>query len=163
MGALNGSLESRLRQVAADPRQKPVVDVVRAVQHDGATSSEVLAVALKATRDSYVRSGRVLDSRAMRADAFLAAATASIEKPYQLEDAPGGVDKAMHFFVSGFMAAKIKEKLAYLPAAWSDAIARTATLGIGFIKEITDIPSSGFSRADLSADIAGASRALENG
>lgn len=160
MSWINDLLEKPLRKRLTDPHFKPAVLAAEAAKHDGATTAEVLEAALTATRDTYVREGRPLDAKDIRVDAFKATGAAAMEKPFQAGDLPTGTDKAQHFFVSGEIAGRIENALSWLPFGLSVPIARGLTKSVGFMKEVIDLTTSGFSREDLKADYAGIEFAL---
>lgn len=164
MSLLNRLQEDRLRRIGQDPHYRPVVDAVKAAQRDGVSSEAVLDTAFRATRDQYVKEGRRLDPENVRHDAFMAASVGSVETPYQLADMPEGTDKTKHFMVSGEVASGIDRRLDDLkvvPRPARKAIAIGVTTGLGFLKEVLDLFSTGFNRQDLQADVAGAKRALK--
>ncbi len=159
MSLINRLQEDHLRRVGQNPHFRPVVDQVKAAQHDGVSSNEVLETALKATRDQYVKEGRRLDPENLRNDAFMAATVASVEAPYQLSDMPAGTDKTKHYMQSGQIASRIDrtlDDLKIVPEGARKAIAVGVTTGLGFLKEVLDVFGTGFNREDLQADVAGA-------
>lgn len=161
MSLINRLGEDRLRRIGQDPHYRPIIDAVKGVQRNGVSSEEVLTTALRATRDQYVKEGRKLDSEDLRHDAFMAASVGSVESPYQLSDMPEGDDKTKHFLVSGELASGIDQKLDELrivPKPARKAIAIGVTTGLGFLKEVLDVFTTGFNRQDLQADVAGAKR-----
>lgn len=160
MSLINDITSRQIRARGQDPHLRPIIDRVEAAQHDGATSSEVIAVALKATRDQYLREQRTPGARTLRADAYLAATVGAVERPYQLQDLPTGSDKTMHFFMSAGLAAGMERQLAdwYVPAPVARGVAIGLTTGLGFLKEVADLFTSGFNRDDLRADTMGARR-----
>jgi len=159
MSLINRLQEDRLRRIGNDPHYRPVVDTVKATQHDGVASSQVLETALRATRDQYVKEGRKLDPEKVRTDAYMAASVASVESPYQMSDLPDGTDKSKHFLVSAEISSHIDqglEAVKVVPESARKAIAVGVTTGIGFFKEVLDIFTTGFNRQDLKADVQGA-------
>jgi hypothetical protein len=160
---IDNALENRLHQVATDARFRPVIDQVKAAHHDGTTSSELLDVAVKATRDEYKRSNRPVDADKLREDAFLATAAAAAESDLQLADLPQGGDKTEHFFMSGLISLKatsIFDKV--MPRAWAEKLGTAASVAVGYAKEVGDkFFGTGFDRDDIKADKAGAKRPFE--
>jgi len=159
MSLINRMQEDRLRRIGQDSHYRPIVDAIKAVQHDGVSSQEVVQTALRATRDQYVKEGRKLDPENVRRDAYTAASVSAVESPYQMSDLPEGDDKTKHFMVSGEIASRIDQGLDALkvvPQPARRAIAVGLTTGIGFLKEVLDIFGTGFNRQDLKADVKGA-------
>lgn len=158
MGWINNLNEGKLKEVANKPHYRPVVDAIEKVQHDGVEPKAVIDEAIKATKDQYVKENRELDPEEIRKDAFLAASSASVEVPYELKGLPAGSDKTKHYFVSGTIASQIDETLESIkvPKGIRQKIAIGATVTLGWLKEVTDIFSSGFNKDDLKADKSGA-------
>lgn len=166
MSGINQRIENQLRAVQADPQARPIIDRVKAEAAKGADSRAVLDAAVIATVDEFKRQGRPIEADAVRERAFLAAAAAVTEAPFSLSDLPQGDDKAKHFFVSGFMSLRIADALdRVLPRGLSERLGAAGSFAVGFLKEVYDgvmtwktNTGTGFSREDLAADAAGASR-----
>lgn len=161
MSWINDQIESRLRTVRKDARMRPIIDQVNATgQAQGASSDELLAVAARAARDSFVREGKRPSNDQIRERAFLAAAAAATEKPRVLRDIPPGTDKTQHFFVSGMISLKVAEVAdKILPRRWAEQLGIGASVTLGWLKEVYDqFAATGYSREDLKADVAGAQK-----
>lgn len=159
MSLINRLQEDRLRRIGQDPHLRPVIDTVKATQRDGVSPDEVMATALRATRDQYVKEGRRLDAENVRNDAYMAASVGSVESPYQLAGLPEGSDKTKHYMLSAEIASRIDrtlDDLRVVPEPARQALAIGLTTGLGFLKEVLDIFGSGFNRQDLKADLEGA-------
>jgi hypothetical protein len=164
MSWINERTEAKFTQLRNDPHYKPIVDAVRQVQADGVTPAVVVQEAVRATRDQYVASGRKVDQEDIRRDAFLAATAASIEAPYELAGLPEGADKTKHYFWSGAFSAKIDQSLdalRILPRSLREGVAVGTTVFVGWLKEVADTFTSGYSREDLLADRLGAKSPFE--
>lgn len=164
MSWINDRTEAKYAKLRHDPHYKPIVDAVRQVQRDGVSPEVVVNAAVRATRDQYVASGRPIDTEDIRRDAFLAATAASIEAPYELDGLPQGTDKTKHFFWSGAFAARIDQALDALkivPRRVREAVAVGLTVTVGWLKEVADIFTTGFSKEDLKADRLGARSPFE--
>lgn len=164
MSWINDRQEAKFNRLRNDPHYRPIIDAVRQVQHNGVAPTTVVHEAVKATRDQYVASGRRIDTEDIRRDAFLAATAASIEAPYELDGLPQGTDKTKHYFWSGAFAAKIDQALDALrviPQGVRQTVAIGATVFVGWLKEVADIFTTGFSREDLQADRMGARSPFE--
>mgnify|MGYP001180879873 CR=1 FL=1 len=164
MSWLNERTEAKFTQLRNDPHYKPIVEAVRKVQKDGVSPDTVVQEAVRATRDQYVASGRRIDTEDIRRDAFLAATAASMEAPYELSGLPEGTDKTKHFFWSGAFAARIDQGLDALrivPQRVREALAVGTTVFVGWLKEVADIFTTGYSKDDLLADRLGAKSPFE--
>jgi hypothetical protein len=164
MSWINDRQEAKYKGLRNDPHYRPIVDAVRQVQRDGVSPDEVVAAAVRATRDQYVASGRRIDREDIRRDAFLAATAASIEAPYELSGLPAGQDKTKHYFWSGAFAAKVDQALDALriiPQGLRQKAAIGASVFVGWLKEVADVFTTGYSREDLQADRMGAKRPFE--
>lgn len=164
MSKINDILNSRIQSAGRDPITRAVANQVKAANLQGASSNDVLNVAVKATQDHFVKSGKPMPSaNVIREKAFLGAAVATSEKPVELKDLPAGSDKTQHFFTSGVLSltfANFADKL--LPRSWAEKLGEKLSFGIGFGKEIYDkFFATGFNRDDLKADAAGAKRPFE--
>jgi uncharacterized protein YfiM (DUF2279 family) len=163
MSGINNAIENKLKTVRQDARFRPVIDQVKAANHQGVTSDELLKVAVKATVDEYKSSGRTINQNEVRERAFLAAAAASSETSIQLADLPEGDDKTKHFFVSGLISLKatdIADKL--LPRSWAEKLGTGFSIFMGWGKEVYDkFFATGYNRDDLKADVAGAKRPFQ--
>lgn len=158
MSGINTMIEGKLRNVRNDARVRPVIDSVKAAAPKN--SDAALDVAMRASRDSFVREGKKASADDIRERAFLAAAAAATEKPMNFSDLPAGDDKVKHFFVSGVISLAVSKVAdVVLPASWAHAIGTGASVTLGFFKEIYDqFFATGFNREDLAADKAGAAR-----
>ena len=164
MSWINDRQEARFTRLKNDPHYGPIVTAVRQVQQDGVTPETVVNAAVKATRDQYVASGRRIDKEDIRRDAFLAATAASFEAPYELSGLPEGTDKTKHFFWSGAFAARIDQVLdaaKIVPQRVREAVAVSMTVLVGWLKEVADIFTTGYSKEDLVADRLGAKSPFE--
>jgi hypothetical protein len=164
MSWINERQEAKFTRLRNDPHYRPIVDAVRQVQKDGVAPATVVQEAVRATRDQYVASGRKIDQEDIRRDAFLAATAASFEAPYSLEGLPAGDDKTKHYFWSGAFAAKVDQSLdalRILPQRLRESVAIGSTLFVGWLKEVADIFTTGYSREDLLADRLGAKSPFE--
>lgn len=163
MSSINNFLEGRFNAVRRDASYRPVIDKVKAEAKNGASSHDVLNVAMSATVDQFKRQGKKLDAHAVREAAFLAAAAASIEQPFEMKDMPAGDDKTKHFLTSGFLSvtvAKWADKV--LPRGLAEKIGIGASAGLGWAKEVYDkFFGTGYNKDDLKADFAGAKRPFE--
>lgn len=160
MSWINDQLESRLRTVRQDARMRPIIDQVKAAGQSGKRSDDLLAVAAKAARDSYVKEGKRPSADQVRERAFLAAAAAATEQPTTLTDIPKGDDKTQHFFVSGMISLKVAEvadKL--LPRGLAEKLGVGVSVSLGWLKEVYDhFFATGYNTDDLKADVAGAKK-----
>lgn len=159
MSWINDQIESRLRTVRQDVRMRPIIDQVkRAGQAKGRSADELLAVAARAARDSFVREGQTPRPEQVRERAFLAAAAAGAEQPMVLTGIPQGTDKTQHFFVSGVISLKVAEVAdRLLPRGLAEKLGIGASVGLGWLKEVYDqFFATGYNRDDLKADVAGA-------
>lgn len=164
MSWINDRQEAKYKGLRNDPHYRPIIDAVRAVQADGVAPQAVVDAAVRATRDQYVASGRKIDREDIRRDAFLAATAACIEAPYALSGLPEGHDKTKHYFWSGAFAARVDQMLDTLrivPEGIRQHAAYGAAMTVGWLKEVADIFTSGFSREDLKADRLGAKSPFE--
>lgn len=164
MSWINERIEAKFTQLRNDPHYQPIVEAVRNVQKDGVSPETVVKEAVRATRDQYVASGRAIDTEDIRRDAFLAATAASLETPYQLDGLPMGTDKTQHFFMSGAIAARIDQALDALrivPQRLREALAFGTSVFVGWLKEVTDLFTTGYSREDLRANRLGARSPFE--
>lgn len=163
MSGINNMIEGKLKTVRQDARFRPVIDQVKAANHQGVTSDELLTVAVKATVDEYKASGRRINQDEIRSRAFLAAAAAAAETPMSLADLPQGDDKTKHFFVSGLISMKIAEAAdKILPRGLSEKIGTGLSIALGWGKEVYDkFFATGYNREDLKADVAGAKRPFQ--
>ena len=156
-------LETRLRKVRNDATYRPVIDAVKAANHKGITSNELLDVAVAATRDEFKREGKTAKGAEVRDRALVAALAASTETGIQLADLPEGTDKTEHFLASGVLSAKASGFFdKFLPKSWSEKIGYGISMAFGYAKEINDkFFGTGYDRDDLKADRAGAKRPFE--
>lgn len=164
MSWINDRQESKFNQLRNDPHYKPIVDAVRKVQKDGVAPETVVQEAVRATRDQYVASGRKIDTEDIRRDAFLAATAASIEAPFEMVGLPEGTDKTKHYFWSGAFAAKIDQNLDALrivPQRVRESVSVGTAVFVGWLKEVADIFTTGYSKEDLKADRMGAKSPFE--
>lgn len=164
MSWINERTEAKFTRLRNDPHYQPIVDAVRQVQADGVKPEVVVQEAVRATRDQYVSSGRAIDTEDIRRDAFLAAAAASIEAPYELSGLPEGTDKTKHYFLSGTFAATIDQTLDALriiPRGVREGVAVGTTVFVGWLKEVADLFTTGYSKEDLKADRLGAKSPFE--
>lgn len=164
MSQINDLLNSRIRNAARDPLTRAVADRVKQSNLSGVSSADVLEVAVAATKDQYLKAGKGAPSAdVIREKAFLGAAVAASEKPFELKDLPAGTDKTQHFFTSGVLSltfAKWADTL--LPKSWANWLGEKASYALGFGKEIYDkFFATGFNRDDLKADLAGAKRPFQ--
>ncbi len=159
MSWINDRQEAKFSRLRNDPHYRPIIDAVRQVQKNGVEPSTVTREAVRATRDQYVAAGRRIDQEDIRRDAFLAATAACIEAPYELSGLPEGTDKTKHYFWSGAFAAKIDQALDALrivPQGARQSIAIGSSIVVGWLKEVADVFTTGYSRSDLLADRLGA-------
>lgn len=164
MSKINDLLNSRIRTAARDPLTRAVADKVKASNLKGVSSQEVLDVAIQATQDQYVKSGKPAPSSdVIREKAFLGAAVAASEKPFEMKDLPEGSDKTQHFFTSGVLSLTFSKWAdTLLPTSWANWLGEKASFALGFGKEIYDkFFATGFNRDDLKADLAGAKRPFQ--
>ncbi|MNK87726.1 hypothetical protein D3C87_1076660 [compost metagenome] len=164
MSWINDRQESKFNRLRNDSHYGPIVDAVRKVQKDGVAPQTVIEEAVRATRDQYVASGRPIDTEDIRRDAFLAATAGSIEAPYELSGLPEGTDKTKHYFWSGAFSAKIDQALDALkvvPRSVRETVAVGATVFVGWLKEVADLFTTGYSKDDLKADRMGAKSPFE--
>lgn len=164
MSWINDRQEARFNRLRQDPHYGPIVAAVRQVQKDGVSPETVVNAAVRATRDQYVASGRRIDTEDIRRDAFLAATAASIEAPYELSGLPEGNDKTKHYFWSGAFSARIDQALDALkivPQRVRESVAVGTTVFVGWLKEVADIFTTGYSKEDLVADRLGAKSPFE--
>lgn len=164
MSKINDILNSRIKSAARDPLTRAVADRVKQSNLSGASSNDVLEVAVKATKDEYVKAGKAAPSAdTLREKAFLGAAVAASEKPFSLKDLPEGSDKTQHFFTSGVLSLTFSKWAdTLLPKSWANWVGEKASYALGFGKEIYDkFFATGFNRDDLKADAAGAKRPFE--
>lgn len=160
MSKINQLIESRFKAVRRDARHRPVIDAVKASVVPGMTSEQVLQVAVQATVDEFKRTGRPLQADAIREQALLDTAAASMEKRFALSDLPSGTDKTEHFMTSAFLSLKVAEAAdKMMPRAWAEKLGFGASAALGWGKEVYDkFFATGYSREDLAADFAGARR-----
>ena len=164
MSWINERQEAKFNRLRNDPHYGPIVDAVRKVQTDGVAPKTVVEEAVRATRDQYVAAGRRIDTEDIRRDAFLAATAASIEAPYELSGLPEGKDKTKHYFWSGAFSAKIDQALDALkviPKSVRETVAIGTTVFVGWLKEVADLLTTGYSKEDLMADRLGARSPFE--
>lgn len=160
MSKINQILEGRFNAVRQDATYRPAIDRVKQAAKPGVTSDEILNVAVAATVDSFKRQGRKLDKNDVREAAFLAAAAASMEQPFELKDLPAGNDKTKHFLTSGFLSLKLADAAdVLLPRRAAEWVGEKLTMGLGWAKEVYDMAfATGYNTDDLKADFAGARR-----
>lgn len=164
MSWINERQEAKYRRLRNDPHYRPIIDSVRAVQANGVAPDTVIREAVRATRDRYVAAGKPIDQEDVRHDAFMAATAASIEAPYELSGLPKGTDKTKHFFWSAAFAARVDQvldTLRIIPEGMRRAVSIGASVFVGWLKEVADIFTSGYSREDLLADRLGARSPFE--
>jgi hypothetical protein len=154
VSAINDRIEARLRVVGRDERYRSVVDAL-------ASSREVSGLrSVDLVRESLQLSCHVFgfgDVGRNRERAYLAAAVAASEHPYDLVDLPSGSDKAKHFFLSGYLSAWLGGRLSFLPGRLEERVAAALVVGVGWFKEVFDcFFGSGYSREDLQANVRGA-------
>ncbi|MEB3198605.1 MAG: hypothetical protein VKP62_15515 [Candidatus Sericytochromatia bacterium] len=157
MSSLNHRLESQLKSVGQDPTLRPALaQVIKVKQTPGVTSVRVYEAALDAARDTFAVSTPHPDL--VRERALLIASAAAAETSVSLADLPAGADKSRHCFLSAYMSLKLARIAdGVLPRALAERVGVWGSMGIGLLKELYDMVfATGFSRADLVADLAGA-------
>ncbi|MEB3285374.1 MAG: hypothetical protein VKN33_08820 [Candidatus Sericytochromatia bacterium] len=156
---MNDQIQNQLRRVRQDARLVPALAAVKeAKQVPGATSKEVYAAAIRASRDSFIREGaRALDDE-VRERALLLASVAAVDSQVSLADLPHGADKTRHAFLSGWLSLKIARAADVVLPRWvAEKVGIVGSFALGFLKEVYDMVfATGFSRADLVADWSGA-------
>lgn len=163
MSRLNQMLESRLKAAANDPRRAAAVQAAQRAAGAGGDSEAVLAAAETAMRDTFVKSGARPSERAIEEQAFLAAGLAMTRANVPLKDVPGTFDSPKHYFLSGFLSAKVANMAdVILPRGLAEKIGFGASMAAGFFKEVLDMAvGSGFDKQDLEVDAMGARRPFE--
>lgn len=152
---LNPRIERYFLRFKQDPAYRPVILAVEEAILHRDNLEALHRTAREAAREQLrLQLGREPKRNEVLERAYVSAAAAIIARPYSLP----GIADLKHYFVSAALSSRAYRKLSRLPLPdpLREATAVRMAVSLGVFKELLDIPSSGFDRNDLQADVQGA-------
>ena len=163
--AIDGTLFKVMHHFAQSPKNQPVIEAVDAFtskRHGAIPAAKVRAVAMKAARDQFVKSGNKNPSAdQVASQAYWGLALAAEEHPFKIAEDQRGTAKSIHYFMSGAIASGVASHIPLLPEGAKRWIGLSVSHAIGVLKEVADyVKGTGFDRRDIKTDDAGSKSAF---